>query len=381
MKLAARIVILVFLAGLGALSAACRSGAEPAGAAGRGGARSLNVRMAPVAARDVVYSVRALGSLEAEELVQITAEVEGAVSQVSFHEGDHVTAATVLARIDPERYRLEAARAEATHRKAVADRHRAESDMRRREALEKDQLVAAEELTRVRQEAERLGAEAEAAKAALDIANQNLKHSDVRPARPGVINTRSVDTGQFVKIGTTLATLVDIGRLRLRFKVSEAESLKARDGETVTLRVASLGDRDFQAQVYHVGDVADPATRQVEVLAWVRNPGVLKPGFFAEVVLATESHKDAVVVPESAVQASERGFVVYVVEGGRARQRPVQIGLRTGDGSVEIPSGLETGEIVVVEGSDRLADGIAVESVGRQAADEGSGKPEKPGKQ
>jgi multidrug efflux system membrane fusion protein len=318
--------------------------------------------------RDVVYRVRALGSLEAEEMVQVTAEVEGAVAQVLFHEGDRVTAETVLARIDPERYRLEAARAEAAHRKAVADRERAQSDMERRETLAKDQLVAAEELNRARTETERLAAEAAATKAALDIALQNVKRSEVRAPRGGVINTRSVDTGQFVKVGTVLATLVDIGRLRLRFKVSEAESLQSKQGQTVTFRVASLGDRDFTAEVYHVGDVADPATRQVEVLAWVKNPGVLKPGFFAEVTLATEAHRGAIVVPEGAVQASERGFVVYVAEEGLARQRMVRIGLRTGDGTVEIVSGLQAGDRVVTEGSDRLSDGIAIQAVGQEPA-------------
>ena len=91
---------------------------------------------------------------------------------------------------------------------------------------------------------------------------------------------------------------------------------------------------------------------------------MLKPGFFAEVTLATETHRDAIVVPEGAVQASESGFVAYVVEEGRARQRPVQIGLRTGDGGVEILAGLAAGQTLVVEGSDRLSDGIAVEPVG-----------------
>jgi multidrug efflux system membrane fusion protein len=360
-KKAGRVLSLALLA---ALAAACTSSGNPAGRSGRTGEKALKVRVAPVAARDVVYKVQALGSLEAEELVQITAEVSGAVSEVHFHEGDRVTPETVLLRIDPERYRLEAARAEAAYRRSLADWRRAESDMKRREALEKDQLVAAEELNRVRQETERLAADTAAAKAAMDIALQNQKRSDVRPPRAGVVNTRSVDTGQFVQAGTILATLVDIGRLRLRFKVSESESLKASEGQTVSFRVASLGNREFAAQVYHVGDVADTATRQVEVLAWVRNPGVLKPGFFAEVALETEAHRGAVVVPEGAVQASERGFVAYVVDGGKARQKPVQIGLRTGDGSVEIVSGLKAGEVIVTEGSDRLADGVAVEAVG-----------------
>ena len=90
----------------------------------------------------------------------------------------------------------------------------------------------------------------------------------------------------------------------------------------------------------------------------------LKPGFFAEVTLAGETSKNAILVPESAVQASEQGFVTYVVKDGTASLRPIQQGLRTGTGLVEILSGLKPGETVVTEGSDRLADGIPVEVLG-----------------
>jgi RND family efflux transporter MFP subunit len=228
--------------------------------------------------------------------------------------------------------------------------------------------VAAEELNRSRGETSRLRAAAEAAKATRDIAVQNLRKSEVRPPHGGVINTKTVETGQFVKTGVVLATLVDTRRLRLRFKISEGESLLAHEGDTVTFRVAPLGPRDFPAKIYHVGEVADPQTRQVEVLAWVQNPGELKPGFFAEVTLAGESRKQALVVPEGAVQASEQGFVTYVVEKGKARVRPIQIGLRTGTGVVEILSGVKGGETVVVEGSDRLADGVDVQPVAAPGA-------------
>jgi RND family efflux transporter MFP subunit len=229
--------------------------------------------------------------------------------------------------------------------------------------LAKEQLVAVEELNRSRQETERLTADSAAARATWEWAKENARRSDVRPPRSGVINTKSVETGQYVKGGDVLATLVDVSRLRLRFKVSDAESLRAREGETVSFRVGALGDRDFPATIYHVSDVADPTTRQVEILAWVKNPGVLKPGFFAEATLATESRKAALVVPEGAIQASERGFVTYAVEQGKARVRPIQIGLRTGTGVVEVVSGLKPGDVVVIEGSDRIADGAPVEAV------------------
>jgi multidrug efflux system membrane fusion protein len=319
------------------------------------------VRVAPVAVQDVIYEIKAPGTLEAEELVQITAQVEGAVTGVRFHEGDKVGVGTVLLRIDPDRYRLELKRAEANYQRAVADSRRAVSDLSRREQLAEEQLVAAEELNRARQEAERLEADAQSAKAARDIAAQNVARSDVRPPQAGIVNTRTVETGKFVKAGDVLATLVDVTRLRLRFKVSEAESLRAREAQTVRFGISSLGPREFQATIYHVGDLADPATRQVEVLAWVKNPGELKPGFFAEVTLASETRRDALVVPESAVQASEKGFVTYVVQDGKAHLHPVEIGLRTGTGLVEIQSGVKAGDVVVVEGSDRLTDGLAVQ--------------------
>ncbi len=357
----------LFLAFLTAgLLAACKEKGTP-GSANKKAARSLAVRTAPVVARDVVYKVQALGSLEPEESVQITAQVNGAVNEVLFHAGDTVTADTVLASIDPDRYRLEAERAEATHRKSVADWKRAESDLARREALARENLMAEEELNRARKETERLAADAASARASAEIAIQNVRHSIVRSPRAGELNTRTVEPGQFVQIGHVLTTLVDLRRLRLRFRVSESESLKVREGGAVAFTVASLGSTPFKARVYHVSGIADPATRQVEVLAWVDNPGVLKPGFFAEVTLSTATNRNAVVVAEGAVQATERGFVVYVVENGIAKEKTVKIGMRTGDGSVEILSGLAIGETIVVEGSDRLADGIPVEAVAAAA--------------
>ena len=354
---------------LGGLALLALSACSGAGSAPNAGSQrpALAVHTARVAVKDVVYRIKALGSLEAQDRVQVTAEVEGAVSEVRFHEGDRVTPQTILLRIDPERYRLELDRTEASLRQAAADAERAEADLRRREELAGAQLVAAEELARSRQETARLKAAAEAARVARAIAQQNVRRSELGAPIAGVINTRTVDTGQFVKTGDVLATLVNTSRLRLRFKVSDGESLYARVGRDVTFRVSALGARDFEARIYHVGQVADPPTRQVEVLAWVKNTGELKPGFFAEVALAGESKADALVVPEGAVLASEQGFVTYVVEEGVAHQRPIQVGLRTGDGLVEILDGLKPAETVVIEGSDRLDDGTPVRDTPPQA--------------
>ncbi len=338
-----------------------QSGSEAPAGRGAGRVRSIPVRTASVETRDVSYRVSALGSLEAEEIVQVTAEVEGAVSEVRFHEGARVTRDTVLLLIDPERYRLEVERAEANHLRAQSDLRRAEEELQRRERLANAELLAMDEVDRYRAASESLDADVAASKAALDIALQNQRRSEVRAPESGVINTRTIETGTYVRPGTVLATIVDVSRLRLRFKISEGESLRVAEGQDVSFRVAPIGPRDFVGRVYHVGEVADPTTRQVEVLAWVQNTGELKPGFFAEVSFNAGTKENAVVVPEAAIKASESGFVAYVVEEGKAVKRPIEIGLRTEDGLVEILSGLSGAETVVVEGSDLLADGIAVE--------------------
>ncbi|MBK5257030.1 MAG: efflux RND transporter periplasmic adaptor subunit [Vicinamibacteria bacterium] len=324
--------------------------------------------------QQVTYRIQAVGTLEAEDMVQVTAEVGGVLTEVKFREGDRVATDTVIARIDPDRYRLEAERAEANYRRAVADGEYAAATLARREALARENLVSIEDLNQTRTANERLAADVASAKAARDLAAQNLSRSAVKPRRGGVIDKRMVDTGAFVQIGAHLATLVDLSRLQLRFKVSEIESLRAAKGQTATFRVAATGDREFSARIYHVGEVADPASRQVEVLAWVQNPGVLKPGFFAEVSLPSDSKKDATVVPETAIQASDRGFVAFVIQDGKVVVRPVELGPRTGGGNVEILSGLSAGETIVYEGSDRISAGVSV-TTGREEPGASTGAP------
>ncbi len=341
------------------------SGGQPGGGrGGRGSAPAIPVKAGPVKVQEVTYRIQAVGSLEAEDMIQVTAELDGVLTEVKFREGDRVTKDTVIALIDPERYKLEADRAEANYRRALADGAQAAATLARREALAKEDLVSVEDLNQTRTTSERSSADVASAKAARDIAAQNLSRASVKPRHGGVIDKRLVDTGTFVRTGTNLATLVDLSRLRLRFRVSETESLKARKGQTPEFTVAATGDRQFTAQIYHVGEVADPTSRQVEVLAWVKNPGVLKPGFFAEVTLPSDSKKDAIVVPETAIQASDRGFVAFAIVDGKAVVRQVEIGPRTGGGEVEILSGLKAGEIIVFEGSDRIANGVAVTTEG-----------------
>jgi len=348
----------------GAGAPAASGGAPPSPTAG-GPARAIRVTAGPVSVRNLTYTIEAIGSIEAEEEVQVTAGVEGVVTRVSFREGDVVTTGTVLAEIDPEIFRLRAERARATLDQTGAQEKQSLADLRRREELLRQEppLVSVEEVERASQEVERLHAAVAEARAAWELAEQDRRRSIVRPLVAGVINRKSVVTGQHVESKAVLATLADTRRLRLRFKVSEQESVRLRDGMIVRFTTAAYPGRSFDARIFHVSSSADPQSRMVECLARVEGgAAALKPGFFAEVDATVESHKDAIVIPERAVLATEKGFVVYEVEGGVARQRQVSIGLRTKGGDVEILSGLGPDAMVVTDGGAVLRDGAPVET-------------------
>jgi membrane fusion protein (multidrug efflux system)/multidrug efflux system membrane fusion protein len=370
---APRTVVTFFLVCSAAALAGCSGGvngapgkAAPKPAAAPSPSRVPRVATAPAAVRDVTYTVEAVGSIEAREEVQVVAGVGGVVTSVRFREGDVVTPATVLATIDPERYRMLAERAKANLDKINAEYQQAVADLKRREELLKHAppLLSEEEVERARQDAERLRASVAEARSEFELADLDRQRSVVHPLVPGVINSKSVATGQHVEDNAVLATLVDARTLNVRFRVSERESARLRDGAEVRFTTAGRPGKDFTARVFHVSSTADPASRMVECLARVDNPGgVLKPGFFAEIRADVESHRGAVVVPERAVLSTDRGFVVFEVVDGKAVERRVALGLRTKDGGIEIASGLKPDAQVVTDGGDVLRDGAPVQVV------------------
>jgi multidrug efflux pump subunit AcrA (membrane-fusion protein) len=105
---------------------------------------------------------------------------------------------------------------------------------------------------------------------------------------------------------------------------------------------------------------------------------LLRPGAFAEVTVPIAAGGDAPVIPQIAVRASERGFLAFVVEGDKARERVLTLGLRTADGRVEVRSGLKAGELLVVRGAEPLKEGSGVRVAGpeqKPAAGQAQGRP------
>lgn len=342
------------------LAPAC--GEKKSAAPARGEVR-FPVETATVATRPVEYSVVAVGSVEAFERVAVTARVAGVIERVRFREGDRVGLETSLAEIEPERYRLAEEAARAAFAKAEAAAAEARSGLERRQAVNQKNpdLVRAEEVDSWRTRVAAAQADVEQARAAHRLAELNLRDAFLRPPAAGIIQTREVETGQYVQPGAVIATIVRREPLLLRFRVPESEAAALAVGMPARFTLRAGRDKAYSAVLRLVGAAASSADRMVTVTAEVDDParGELLPGAFAEVVVPV-GVKSAPVIPQTAIRPSERGFLAFVVNGELAEERVVELGLRTADGQVEVKSGLAAGDELVVRGAEALRDGARV---------------------
>jgi multidrug efflux system membrane fusion protein len=373
-----RMRVMAFALLLSAFGAASGCGSKrqaPPGA--RGAGLVFPVEVETVEARPVEYAVSAVGSVEAFERVEVTARVGGAIEKVYFQEGANVDTGRVLVEIEPERYRLAVNSAKANVEKAEAALAEATAGLRRREAVnaKNPDLVREEDLDTWRTRMRTAAADVAQQKSALDLAELNLRESLARAPFPGIIQTRNVQTGQYVQPGAVLATLVRREPLLLRFQVPERDSSALKPGMPARFTVADE-KQPYNAKITLVAAAADPETRMVSVTAQVDDPkrGSLRPGAFAQVRVPVGGQTRSPVVPETSVRPSERGFLAYVVDADTARERVLTLGLRTPDGKVEVKDGLKAGEKVVVRGAEALKDGVKVRI--ESASDRRAGGPD-----
>jgi membrane fusion protein, multidrug efflux system len=365
---------IAFCLGLGPLAfAACKrdSSAAPEGG-GRGG-RGMRggeggvmfpVDTMNVEVKKLAYIVTAPGTIEAFERVQVTSRVSGAVDRVAFKEGQQVKKGDVLVSIDSERFRLAVNSAKAALDKTNAAQKDVEGQVARREgAMDKHPgLIPGEELETYRTKTLTAKADTAVAGESLKVAELNLRDSNVRAPIDGVIQTRTVETGQFVQAGYVMATLLQQDPMLLRFQVEpqEAPRIKPDMKATFTMRETQ---RSFTAKITLVAGSADPATHMVAVTGQVdaeEHKYWLRPGSFCDVSVDVDATRDAPVIPRSATRATDHGYVTYVIENNVAEERVLTLGMSSKDGWVEVRNGLAAGDVIVVRGAEPLTPGAKV---------------------
>ena len=329
--------------------------------------------MALVETRRLQDTVQGVGTFEALESVGVAAEAGGRLVGVHFTEGDVVQAGDLLFTLDDAELRQQVAARRAALSEARSELENARRDLARRRELLPEGLVSQENVDRAATAVETARSRVERLQAELDRFQEMRDDTSIAAPVPGRVGARRVDVGDYVDAGQVLVELVNTQRLKISFTVPERAAVQAAAGQQVEVHADAFAERSFSGEVYFISPNIDPGTRTLQIKAWVENSDdLLRPGGFAAVDLVTGVRENALVIPEEALVPTRTGYMVFVVEDGRARKREVEIGLRK-PGLVEVTSGLSAGETVVQSGHMALTEGDPVRDVASEEKKAGSG--------
>ena len=346
-------------------------------------------------------SVTASGSVEGSETADVAFQVSGKVSRVLVEEGQHVSKGQLIAEIEPTDYRnaFEAARAqreaaEAVAQKAAAGPRKQELEQARIELVRwedeykrmkflverkslpsndfqkieaaynaaRERYQMAVEGTRVE---DRASAEAQAVAAKAQASEELKRLGDTRLLAPiaGNISMRRIDPGQTVSAGAPVLSIVNLNPAKVRVGVPEAEIAKVKPGARADVSLPSLSGRHFEGQVGIIGVSAEAASRTYAVKIIVPNPGpVLLAGMVAEARIFGAAKTRLLTIPAEAIVRDPQGATeafVYYPDRNRVYARRIEVGLPIGN-EVEIRSGLNGDEQIVIAGQQKLREGSRV---------------------
>lgn len=345
-------VLLLGLLLLTACSKHTNSNGAPAVAgkqAGKGAGRVTAVAVDTVKLSNFVDETEALGTANANEAVDITAKATNRVIAIRFREGQYVRQGDVLIEFDGAEARANLASAEASLRDTQSQYQRSR-ELFQSKALSESDLI-------------QLEAKMLSSKAAVDAAQARVNDTVIRAPFNGRMGLRAVSVGSLVTPGQVISTLDDISVIKLDFTVPESYLATVKEGQQVQARSSAYLDRVFHGRVASIATRVDPVSRSVVVRALIDNQAQqLKPGMFMSVHL-TRSQGAAMLIPEQALLPESDRQYVYVVNADIASKTAVTIGRRK-PGQVEVRQGLKVGDVVVVEGGEKLSDGATVKVTG-----------------
>ncbi len=312
----------------------------------RGGA--VTVITEPVQMMPFGQEIEALGTARANESVDITSRVAGIVRRIHFTEGEQVAEGEVLVELDDSEQRAALAEAQAALVESASQAQRAER-LHDRRAVSESELS---ELRSIR----------DANQARVDAAQARLEDFLVRAPFDGRTGLRRVSRGALVSPGDSITTLDDISTIKVEFSVPEPALAAVERGMRIEARTSAFRTEDFVGEVESIDSRLDPVSRSLAVVARIPNPEArLRPGMFFNVRLSRPEELVPVIAEGAVVPQQNRQFV-YVVSEGRAERREILTGRRR-VGIVEVVQGLEAGDEIVVEGTQKVRQGAQVRAL------------------
>src|SRR6476619_2879977 len=351
--------LLLIAVGFGNKDAVQAAKPQPAGAP---------VRIATVASRTMPVEVQALGSVEAISTVSIKAQSSGQLMRVHFKEGDFVKKGQLLFTIDRAPFEAALRQAEGTLAKDEAQALNAKIDAERYQGLGGQGIVSKQQVDAAGAAANAMAATVAADKAAVETAKINLEYTSIYSPINGRTGSVGVKEGNLVKANDVpiLVTINQIEPIYVSFAIPEQQLAELKQySNTKSLKVdaAPQGNtQHFQGRLTFIDNSVDLTTGTIKLKATFDNAAhVLWPGQFADVKLTLKSQPNAVVVPTAALQTSQNGTYVYVINQDlTAQPQPVKVGWNVGEDTV-IASGLQPGQRVVTDGQLRLTPGAKVD--------------------
>jgi membrane fusion protein (multidrug efflux system) len=329
------------------LAAACKRGDAADKGAGAGGF-ALPVEVAAARQDTVVDAILATGEVEAIQSADLRPEIEGRVVEILMREGAEVAKGDPLFRIDDQELRAQVARAEA------------ENDLAQQALARTRQLL--DQNAASTSDLERAEATARSNRASLDLLKLRLARTTVRAPFSGMAGQRFVSIGDYVTTSDSLVTLKTVDPERVSFTVPERYAGVVKRGQKVTFRVAALPGEEFEGTVDFVSPAVQLPARTILIKALVPNGARhLRAGMFVEARLATAVRPRAVIVPEESIMALQGNYFVWVVADDKASRHTVSLGVRS-PGEVEVTSGVDAGDRVVVGGLELLQEGAPVKA-------------------
>lgn len=310
---------------------------------------ATEVIVARVVEKTLSDQVEALGTLRANETVDVTAKVTEQIATLHFDDGQRVDAGAVLAELvrDEEQAQLD---------EAIAAREEAREQLDRFAGLAARRAATESEVSVRRREFQVADARVRAVEA-------RVADRVIRAPFSGRVGLRMISAGATVEPGDAIARLIDDSVVKLDFDVPTAFLSALAPDVPIAARSRAFEGEVFEGVVRSIDSEIDPITRSVTVRATIPNPdGRLRPGLLMEVRLFVRE-RVALVAPEEALIPFGRDTFVLVAVGEdgahRAERRQVVIGARR-LGEVEILEGLSSGELVVTHGGIKVRPGQAI---------------------
>jgi membrane fusion protein (multidrug efflux system) len=320
----------------------------------------VNIRVLTAEKKKVQPYLETTGTLNADEEVTISSEVDGIVKNIKVEEGSVVGQGTLLVEINQIDYDLDKKRSDAALKQAEANLANAKAEYQRKESLYKEELITKQQFDDISTRVTLAEAEVSSAKATLETSAEKLSRTKVYSPLNGAVKEKKVSVGDYVRNGTPLLQLIKINPLKLNFTVSEKDAASIKIGQEVAFNVDSYPTKQFKGRVSLLYPNVEEKTRTLQAEAIVPNSDhLLKAGFFARTLIYTASPREVVLAPITALLYDNSVIRIFVVDGNKARERIIKIGGKYGE-FVEVLEGLQEKEQVVIAGQNNLSEGVKV---------------------